>query len=126
MTGQREQAIRERAYAIWEEEGHPDCRDVMHWLQAEAELSAAQPKQTFRGRYSSQDSRARIALRRTPDFQHTGLKSPITEVAVLLAAQKDMNRHSPNPGVFAAKDRVSDRLGQGLIVHAARIEAAKR
>jgi hypothetical protein len=34
-----EQAIRERAYAIWEEEGRPEGRDVDHWLPAEAEIA---------------------------------------------------------------------------------------
>jgi hypothetical protein len=37
----REQAIRERAYAIWEEEGRPDGRDLDHWRRAEQELSSA-------------------------------------------------------------------------------------
>jgi hypothetical protein len=36
----REQAIRERAYAIWEEEGRPDGRDREHWLRAEAEINS--------------------------------------------------------------------------------------
>jgi Protein of unknown function (DUF2934) len=31
----KEQAIRERAYAIWEEEG----RHLDHWLRAEAEIN---------------------------------------------------------------------------------------
>jgi len=35
----KEQAIRERAYAIWEEEGRPEGRHVDHWLRAEAEIS---------------------------------------------------------------------------------------
>ncbi len=35
---QREQMIRERAYALWEKEGRPDGRSVAHWLQAEAEI----------------------------------------------------------------------------------------
>jgi hypothetical protein len=35
-----EQAIRERAYAIWEEEGRPEARHLDHWLRAEAEISA--------------------------------------------------------------------------------------
>ncbi|WP_372398927.1 DUF2934 domain-containing protein [Azospirillum sp. HJ39] len=30
-----EQRIRDRAYAIWLEEGCPDGRDADHWLQAE-------------------------------------------------------------------------------------------
>jgi hypothetical protein len=34
----REQAIQERAYAIWEEEGRPDGKDWDHWLRAEAEI----------------------------------------------------------------------------------------
>jgi hypothetical protein len=39
---QRVQAIRERAYAIWEQEGYPHGKDVSHWLLAEAENSAAE------------------------------------------------------------------------------------
>jgi hypothetical protein len=35
----REQAIRERAYAIWEEEGRPEGWHLHHWLRAEAEIS---------------------------------------------------------------------------------------
>jgi hypothetical protein len=37
----REQAIRERAYAIWEEEGRPDGRDLDHWRRAEQEIGSA-------------------------------------------------------------------------------------
>jgi hypothetical protein len=37
----REQAIRERAYAIWEEEGRPEGQHLQHWLRAEAEINAA-------------------------------------------------------------------------------------
>jgi hypothetical protein len=40
MTGQREQAIRERAYAIWEQEGRPNGKDLDHWLHAEAEIGS--------------------------------------------------------------------------------------
>ena len=35
----REQAIRERAYRIWENEGCFHGNDVEHWLRAEAEMS---------------------------------------------------------------------------------------
>ena len=41
----REQAIRERAYAIWDEEGRPDCKDLDHWLRAEAEIISATERQ---------------------------------------------------------------------------------
>lgn len=33
-----EEAIRRRAYEIWEEEGRPEERAEDHWLRAEAEL----------------------------------------------------------------------------------------
>jgi Protein of unknown function (DUF2934)/Family of unknown function (DUF5677) len=41
MPGQLEQDIRERAYTIWEQEGHPAGQDAAHWLRAEAEIAAA-------------------------------------------------------------------------------------
>ena len=37
----REQAIRERAYAIWEEEGRPGGQHLNHWFRAEAEIDSA-------------------------------------------------------------------------------------
>jgi hypothetical protein len=39
MTRQREQEIRERAYAIWEQEGHQHGKDLAHWFRAEAEIN---------------------------------------------------------------------------------------
>ena len=33
-------AIRERAYLIWEREGRPHGRDLEHWVRAEVELIA--------------------------------------------------------------------------------------
>ena len=36
--GGKEEVIRERAYAIWEEEGRPEGCDLDHWLRAEADL----------------------------------------------------------------------------------------
>lgn len=41
MPEQKEQAIRERAYAIWEEEGRPDGKDLEHWRRAEDEINSA-------------------------------------------------------------------------------------
>lgn len=38
VTLQAEQAVRERAYAIWETEGCPSGRDAEHWCQARTEL----------------------------------------------------------------------------------------
>jgi len=41
MPEQKGQGIRERAYAIWEEEGRPYGKDLEHWLRAAAKINAA-------------------------------------------------------------------------------------
>jgi hypothetical protein len=43
MATERERAIRERAYAIWEDEGHPHGKDLAHWVRAEAEMRVFNP-----------------------------------------------------------------------------------
>jgi hypothetical protein len=40
MLQDREQAVREHAYAIWEQDGRPEGRSLAHWCQAEAEIGA--------------------------------------------------------------------------------------
>lgn len=39
MEVDREQAIRERAYALWERDGCPDGKALEYWLHAELEIS---------------------------------------------------------------------------------------
>lgn len=45
MADNRDELLRARAYALWEEEGRPHGRDADHWAAAEAELfgDAAKP-----------------------------------------------------------------------------------
>ncbi|MBB5985038.1 DUF2934 domain-containing protein [Sphingobium lignivorans] len=38
MSEDRDQTIKDRAYAIWEAEGRPEGRSQDHWLRAEQEL----------------------------------------------------------------------------------------
>ena len=38
-----EAAIRQRAYAIWEEEGRPHGREWDHWAKASQEISSLAP-----------------------------------------------------------------------------------
>lgn len=40
MQDDREARIRDRAHAIWEEEGRPEGRDREHWERAAAEVEA--------------------------------------------------------------------------------------
>jgi hypothetical protein len=44
MGGISDEAIKERAYHIWMREGCPHGRDFEHWVQAQVELEAEQPK----------------------------------------------------------------------------------
>ena len=39
MDNDQENAIRERAYALWEADGCVDGRDLDHWLRAEEEIT---------------------------------------------------------------------------------------
>ncbi len=54
MADNRDELLRARAYALWEEEGQPHGRDADHWAAAEAELfgdaakSTAAPEATAR------------------------------------------------------------------------------
>lgn len=44
MIHPNDEAIRDRAYQIWEREGRPYGRDRDHWLQAAWELSGEEAK----------------------------------------------------------------------------------
>jgi hypothetical protein len=68
-AAKQEASVRERAYAIWEEEGRPDGRAVEHWERAYREILArigvvdelpAAPKPTKR---NTVKSRIRSALK---------------------------------------------------------------
>ncbi len=41
----REHKIRQRAYGIWEEEGHPHGREQEHWHRAMREVESGAPAQ---------------------------------------------------------------------------------
>ena len=42
-TDELERKIRQRAFRIWVEEGHPRGKDREHWQRAKAEVIAAEP-----------------------------------------------------------------------------------
>jgi len=44
MTGDRDEQIRKRAHAIWEQEGRPSGSHDRHWQQAESEIAKAGKK----------------------------------------------------------------------------------
>ncbi|TIL83870.1 MAG: DUF2934 domain-containing protein [Mesorhizobium sp.] len=50
MTDNRQERIRRRAHAIWEQAGRPDGAHQQHWNQAAAEIDGeeSRPKKTAR------------------------------------------------------------------------------
>lgn len=50
MLESRDEWIKKRAYAIWEEEGHPPGRDVEHWERASGERIALEESVVNGGR----------------------------------------------------------------------------
>jgi len=61
MLSDCEQSIRERAYAIWEQEGRPHDRNMVHWLQAESEIGIGNLVRSTDARDARKSSRARRA-----------------------------------------------------------------
>ncbi|HEX7874589.1 MAG TPA: DUF2934 domain-containing protein [Sphingobium sp.] len=45
MENDREKEIRERAHALWEEDGKPHGKDLLHWDQATREVGGAEEPQ---------------------------------------------------------------------------------
>jgi hypothetical protein len=43
MNDDREKQIRERAYALWEQEGRPEGEDLRHWVAAWEEIGSDHP-----------------------------------------------------------------------------------
>ncbi|MBB3655287.1 hypothetical protein FHX15_000486 [Rhizobium sp. BK650] len=58
MTDRNEDRVRERAYAIWEEEGRPDGEDLRHWSTAEAELRGETTKANEQARKQIEETEA--------------------------------------------------------------------
>ena len=60
MDREREQAVRERAYAIWEEEGRPEGRRLAHWWQAQVEIGSASAVAVVKDSKPIKSRRARV------------------------------------------------------------------
>ncbi|EJJ25835.1 DUF2934 domain-containing protein [Rhizobium sp. CF142] len=58
MTERNEDRVRQRAYAIWEEQGRPDGEDLCHWSDAEAELRGETAKANEQARKQIEETEA--------------------------------------------------------------------
>ncbi|MER8438563.1 DUF2934 domain-containing protein [Mesorhizobium sp. M1312] len=70
MTDDRQERIRRRAHAIWEQTGRPDGAHQQHWDQASAEIDgeenlpkakAARPKEPAAAKAKPKDSKPKTA-----------------------------------------------------------------
>ena len=118
MTLDLEQSIRERAHAIWEREGRPEGRAVLHWDMARRELEPAgeaAPVQLFHpGRFFPQP--VRIYLRDgagmaqevlyTEDVFDMPEDSPAHDLPHGLAAVLTPRLAAPRPGRAAGSKRL--------------------
>jgi hypothetical protein len=59
MNEERTRRIKDRAHALWEQEGHPHGRDAEHWSQAEREIAAEDDAQTSGMTGDTNERRAR-------------------------------------------------------------------
>ena len=55
MAIDKHEQIRQRAYEIWEAEGHPDGADERHWLQACDELAGEDEHETLQNLLDEDD-----------------------------------------------------------------------
>jgi uncharacterized protein (DUF305 family) len=69
MEDNREELVRQRAYAIWEEQGKPQGEDMRHWLQAWQELADTGDAASSFGETDPDESSADVAGAVTPADQ---------------------------------------------------------
>ncbi|TXH83236.1 MAG: DUF2934 domain-containing protein [Rhizobium sp.] len=83
MLESRDEWIKKRAYAIWEEEGYPSGRDVEHWERASGELIA------FEARAMNGD---RIDIKPKAKRKPTVAAAAVAEEKVAKPAAKKMSK----------------------------------
>ena len=72
MRSDREERIRQRAYAIWQSEGHAHGREEEHWHRAEREIAAEEPgssktpRRAARSKQATPEKSAAVTLARSP------------------------------------------------------------
>ncbi len=101
-----EQLIRERAYAIWEQEGYPAGRDLEHWIAAEREIQADEGFARVKARVKSAKARgaetAALSRKAPPVPAVRAAGTPSSKSASLNAGKKlppqGRDKHAPSRG----------------------------
>lgn len=95
---ERQQLIRQRAYAIWEKEGWPEGQHDRHWQQASEEIeSALGNKAPAKKTKAKQPAAAKAAPQ--PGPKSTAKSAPkANPTSAPKSAQKDTTREAPVNG----------------------------
>jgi hypothetical protein len=94
MPVERQQVIRERAYAIWEQEGREDGEDVAHWLRAENEIDSTEALLKAIRDAMFISNRAFVFLKKL-EWQFIGQKSTHTIVRWMFIPQWENGGNTP-------------------------------
>ena len=89
MRSEREERIRQRAYQIWQSEGHGHGRQDDHWHQAEREIAAEEAGGSSKAPRRATRSRTASAGKPTA-AKSTGTKSTAARAARSRSATSDM------------------------------------
>lgn len=88
MGGISDEAIKERAYHIWVREGCPHGRDFEHWVQAQVELEAEQPKGNGAAAKVKPAAPRRAAAKAAPKAARPAAEKPARKPAAARAKKK--------------------------------------
>jgi hypothetical protein len=138
----QQQLIRERAYAIWEQQGHPDGKNLAHWLRAETEIDSTHALLTATRDATFISNRAFIFLKKI-EWRFRGQKSTHTIVSWRFSPQWENGGNTPTKYMtnrinYAAFEQALDHtfdcpdigdlevantmIGPKAIMHAAQID----
>lgn len=102
MDGDRDGRVRERAYALWEQEGRPEGRDLDHWHQACQEIDPGDDQETgslpppSSPQRASQDSAS--GPKRSPESRKGAEPEAAGSVGILQAADAEEAVSTGSPG----------------------------
>ena len=84
----RDEWIKKRAYAIWEEEGYPSGRDVEHWAQASSERIALEKTAADGGTIDIKPKAKRKTAVAAAAVAEETLAKPVKKISKKAAAAK--------------------------------------
>ncbi len=88
MLESRDEWIKKRAYAIWEEEGHPAGRDIEHWARASGERIALEESVANGGKVDVKPKAKRKVSVAAAPVAEKKVSKPVTKASKKATAAK--------------------------------------